>query len=170
MANRLERICVLGVVLLLFIAPLRSANAQAASSSEPFRYNAPPGWVAGREGDIEVLTPQSEPAGTVQVLLMPTKPSAADFENQFNSERVELEKYWGLRAPAPVAPQRGQSSSGPYAAYFASYDSDGGARYMSFLGKTQKQRFAMVVFVAASHEHFNRHATSITELFIALSW
>jgi hypothetical protein len=170
MTNRHRLICAMGLLLLFTAALSVGANAQTAASISTYRFNAPPGWIASREGDIDVLTPQSEPAGTVQVLLMPRKPAVGDFESQFSSERVELEKYWGLRAPAPVAPQRGQSASGPYAAYFASYDSDGGARYMSFLGKAQQQRFAMVVFVAASHEHFNRHAASITDLFKELSW
>jgi hypothetical protein len=67
-----------------------------------------------------------------------------------------------------VAPQRGQSASGPYAAYFASYDSDGGPRYMSFLAQTQDQQFALVVFVAASAEAFNRLAPVATELFKTL--
>ena len=144
------------------------AVAQAQTAASAYRYAGPAGWERSLEGDTEVLVPSNEPAGTAQALLLAPKPAAADFDQQFASERATLEQFWGLRAPAPVAPQRGQSARGPFGAYFASYDSDGGPRYMSFLAQTQGQQFVLVVFVAASHDAFNRLAPAATEVFKTL--
>jgi hypothetical protein len=154
--------------LIVLCALLLTATARAQSGASAYQYAAPAGWSRAMDGDTEVLSPANEPAGTAQVLLLAPKPAAGDFDQQFTAERTALEQFWRLRAPAPVAPQRGQSASGPYAAYFASYDSDGGARYMSFLAQTQGQQFALVVFVAASAEAFNRLAPVATELFKTL--
>jgi hypothetical protein len=64
----------------------------------------------------------------------------------------------------PVAPQSGRTRAGPYAAYFASYASEGGARYMSFLAIGRPGGFSMMVFVAASDDAFNRVAPQATKL------
>jgi hypothetical protein len=155
-------------IVFLLCALLVAATAQAQTGTAAYQYTVPTGWIRAMDGDTEVLSPANEAAGTAQVLLLAPKPAAGDFDQQFTAERTALEQFWSLRAPAPVAPQRGQSASGPYAAYFASYDSDGGPRYMSFLAQTQGQQFALVVFVAASAEAFNRLAPVATELFKTL--
>jgi hypothetical protein len=144
------------------------AQAQAQTGAFRYQYALPSGWSRTQDGDTEVLAPGSEPAGTAQVLLLAPKALAGDFDQQFASERAQLEQFWGLRAPAPVLPQRGQSAQGPYAAHFASYASDGGPRYMSFLAQANGRQFVMLVFVAASDLSFNRVAPQATQLFTTL--
>lgn len=152
----------------LLAAALAAAAGTALAQAAPYQYALPQGWTRASEGDTEVLVPAAEPAGSVQVLILAPKPIAGDFDSQFAAERAQLEQFWSLRAPAPVAPQRGQSAQGPYAAYFASYDSDGGPRYMSFLGLGSGGQFALLVFVAASHDAFNRVAPQATQIFTTL--
>lgn len=142
------------------------ASAQSTATPSAYAYTVPAGWSRTVDGDTEMLSAPKD--GAAQILLLAPKPAAGDFDTQFAAERAALEQQWGLRAAAPVAPQRGQAASGRYAAYFASYDSDGGPRYMSFLAMTHQQRLAMVVFVAASHDTFNRLAPVATELFTTL--
>jgi hypothetical protein len=149
-------------------ALLPCAAVLAQTAPPAYRYAPPAGWDRSLEGDTEVLVPASEPAGSAQLLLLAPKPLTGDFFQQFEAERAQLEQFWGLRAPAPVAPQRGQSAQGPWAAYFASYDSDGGPRYMSFLARAAGQQFVLAVFVAASHDGFNRVAPQATQLFVGL--
>lgn len=156
----------LGVAALLALPTW--ACAQSPQGATRYQFAVPAGWSRAQEGDAEILTPSSEPVNTVQVLLLAPKPLAGDFDQQFAAERTALEQGWGLRAPQPVAPQGGRSAQGPYAAYFASYESDGGARYMSFLAQANAQQFALVVFVAASHDSFNRLAPQATEVFKTL--
>ena len=153
--------------LALAVASPQPATAQAAASA--YRYNAPPGWVREVEGDIESLTPQTEPSGSVQMMLMAPKPASGDFRAQFETERAALESFWGLKAPHATPLQSGQAAVGQYAAYFASYDSDGGARYMGFMALGTPQQFALLVFVASSHDAFNRVAPQATEVFKTLS-
>lgn len=163
--------CCRALLLVCFALLLQSpvlAQVQGAATSHRYEYAVPGGWSRSLDGDTEVLVPASEPAGTAQILLIAPKALAGDFDQQFAAERATLEQFWGLRAPAPVAPQRGQSTHGPYAAYFASYDSDGGPRYMSFLAQAQGRQFVLVVFVAASDEAFNRLASTATRMFSAL--
>jgi len=164
LASRIARgACSSAVLLALTAASTSAAQAQAASS---YRYAAPPGWNQSIEGDIEALTPSDpQSQGQAQIMLLAPKPLAADFEAQFASERTALESFWGLRAPQAAPPQRGQSSKGPYGAYFASYASDGGDRYMSFLAIGSAGSFAMMVFVAASPDAFNRLAPVATQTF-----
>lgn len=142
--------------------------AQAGAGASAVNVSLAPGWSRGREGDIEVLTPVTAP-GTVQVLIMAPEPLTEDFDRQVERERAQLEQLWQLRDARPAAPQRGQSSSGPYSAWFASYDSDGGERYMSFLAQAQRGQMVMFVFVAASSEEFNRLAPEATAMFASLS-
>lgn len=144
------------------------AQSGTAAGASPYRFTPPAGWSRADDGDTVVLSPGSEAAGSAQLLLIAPKPVAGDFDQQFAAERAQLEQFWGLRAPAPVAPQRGQGPQGPYAAYFASYDSDGGPRYMSFLALSNGRDMALVVFVAASHEVFNRVAPQATQIFASL--
>ncbi len=166
-ADVLVRLTLRLALLAALALPLpRPAHAQTAPAV--YQFAAPAGWNRAQDGDTEVLTPAAEQAGTAQVLVLAPKPLTGDFDQQFATERAALEQFWGLRAPAPVAPQRGQSARGPYAAYFASYDSDGGPRYMSFLALAQGQQFALMVFVAASDEAFNRLAPAATEMFKTL--
>ena len=161
--------CLAGVaVALLLAAVLPSASAQAAPGASPVNLTLAPGWSRGREGDIEVLTPAAA-AGTVQVLIMAPAPVTEDFDRQFTREREQLEQFWQLRDARPVAPQRGQAGSGPFAAWFASYDSDGGERYMSFLAQAQRGQLVMFVFVAASSDDFNRLAPQATAMFASLT-
>lgn len=150
--------------LLLAAAP--AAQGQAAS---PYRFTAPTGWAHAVEGDIETLTPQSEGAGSVQLMLIPPKPASGDFAQQFDAERTSLEAFWGLRAPAAVPPQSGQASVGRYAAHFASYDSDSGPRYMGFMALGTPRQLGLLVFVASSDDAFNRLVPQAIEVFRSLS-
>ncbi|MCX8004627.1 MAG: hypothetical protein N2688_06675 [Burkholderiaceae bacterium] len=171
MRDRLLR-GVRGVLLSAWLAAAAMALAplpvQAQAAASAYRYAVPAGWERSIEGDTEVLVPTAEPAGSAQLLLLAPKPLSGDFFQQFDAERAQLEQFWGLRAPAPVDPQRGSSAEGPWAAYFASYDSDGGPRYMSFLARAFGQRMVLAVFVAAGNDSFNRVAPQATRLFTTL--
>lgn len=136
----------------------------AAAQQSPLHYNLPAGWTRSVEGGVETLVPGTEPPGTVQTILLAPKPLAADFESQFDSELRALESGWGLTAPLSAPLQKGRTAAGPYAAHFASYSSEGGPRYMSFLALGRQGRFCMVVFVAASDDAFNRLAPLTTRL------
>ncbi len=149
----------------IFVLALLAAGAAQSQSAARVDVSVPTGWSRAQEADTVILTPGSEPAGSAQLLVLAPKPVSGDFQRQFADERVQLEQHWGLRAPMPVDPQRGESAEGPWAAYFASYDSDGGARYMSFMARAIRGQFVMVVFVAATHEGFNRVAPQATEVF-----
>ena len=140
----------------------------AMAQQSAYRYTLPAGWTSTIDGGTETLTPATEPAGSAQAMLLAPKPLAADFEAQFAAERSALEAHWGLSAPQPVAPQRGRAAAGPYAAHFASYASEGGPRYMSFLALGRQGSFAMLVFVATSDEAFNRIAPQATQLWQSL--
>lgn len=144
------------------------ASMPAAAQQGPYRYTLPAGWSRSLDGGVETLTPNTEPAGTVQALLLPIKPMEQNFEAQFDAERNALEAHWGLNAPQAVPPQRGRTAAGPYAAHFASYASEGGPRYMSFLALGRQGQFAMLVFVAATDEAFNRLAPLATQLWQGL--
>lgn len=152
----------------LVLLALALAGAAQAQSVARVQAAAPSGWSRAQDGDSEILTPGAEPAGSAQLLILAPKPVSGEFHRQFEVERAQLEQFWGLRAPAPVDPQRGESAEGAWAAYFASYDSDGGARYMSFLARALRGQFVMVVFVAATHDSFNRVAPQATEVFKSL--
>ena len=104
----------------------------------------------------------------MQALLLAPKPLSSDFDAQFDAERASLAANWGLSAPLPVSPQRGRTKEGPYAAYFASYASDGGARYMAFLAIGRPGGFSMLVFVAATDDAFNRVAPQVTQMWKSL--
>jgi hypothetical protein len=150
----------LAAVLLLAMV----ASWPAVAQQSFYSYTLPSGWTRSIEGGVETLTPTAEPAGTAQAILLAPKPLGQDFNTQFNSERSALEASWGLSAPMPVAPQSGRTRAGPYAAYFASYASEGDARYMSFLAIGRPGGFSMMVFVAASDEAFNRIAPQATQM------
>lgn len=145
-----------------------AVSIPAWSQQSAYRYTLPAGWTRSIDGGVETLTPAAEPAGTVQALLLAPKPLAQDFDAQFDAERIALEAQWGLTAPLPVSPQRGRSAGGPHAAYFASYASEGGPRYMSFLAIGRQGKFSMLVFVAASDDAFNRVAPVTTQLWQGL--
>jgi hypothetical protein len=102
-------------------------------------------------------------------MLLAPKPLTGDFNTQFVAERTALESFWGLRAPQAAPAQAGQVAAGPYGAYFSSYDSDAGQRYMSFLAMGQQGQFGMLVFVGASSEDFNRLAPAATQLFSSMA-
>jgi hypothetical protein len=160
----------LGLALLgmwLAVMPL-AARAQAAAAS-PYRYTALAGWTRSSDGSVESFTPSAEPQGNVQIMLLAPKPAAGDFSTQFVAERTALESFWGLRAPQAAPAQAGQVAAGPYGAYFASYDSDSGQRFMSFLAMGQQGQFGMLVFVGATSEDFNRLAPAATQLFSGMS-
>jgi hypothetical protein len=162
----LSRLLALLLCCIVF-APMPVQAQSAAASS--YRYTTPTGWTRSSDGSIESFALTSEPQSNVQMLLLAPKPLSGDFNAQFATERAALESFWGLRAPQAAAPQSGQISAGPYSAYFASYDSDSGQRYMSFLAMGQQGQFGMLVFVAASSEDFNRLAPIATQLFTAMS-
>ena len=140
----------------------------AAAQQSPYRFTLPQGWARSAEGGTDTLTPSAEPAGSAQALLLAPKPLTADFEAQFDAERSALEAHWGLSAPQAAAPQRGRTAAGPYAAHFASYSSEGGARYMSFLAVGRQGKFALLVFVSTTDEAFNRLAPQVTQLWQGL--
>jgi hypothetical protein len=165
-SNRSGKPIRFGAALLLTMAACLPVAAQQSAYS----YNLPSGWTRSIDGGAETLTPSAEPPGTVQVLLLAPKPLEQDFDTQFESERRSLEASWGLTAPQPVTPQRGRTTAGPYAAYFASYASEGGARYMSFLALGRPGGFSMMVFVAASDDAFNRVAPQATQLWQTLQF
>ena len=147
---------------------LASAALSAAAQANAYRYTLPAGWSGSTDGGVETLTPAGEAAGSVQALLLAPKPLAPDFEAQFDAERNALEAHWGLSAPQATPPQRGRTAAGPHAAHFASYASEGGPRYMSFLAVGRNGKFALLVFVAASDEAFNRLAPQATQLWQGL--
>lgn len=163
--NRLSGLHTRALRGVLALAIASSALPAASQSGPAYRYPTPAGWARAVEGDIESLTPQAEPAGTAQLMLLAPKPASGDFRQQFDAERAALEAFWGLRAPQAAPLQAGQSASGPYAAYFASYDSDGGPRYMGFMALGTPRQFALLVFVAASDSSFNRLAPQAVEVF-----
>ena len=155
-------------VVALLLAAAATVALPAAAQPSAYRFTLPAGWTSSADGGVETLTPASEVAGTVQALLLAPKPLAADFGAQFDAERSALEAHWGLSAPQPAPPQRGRTAAGPYAAHFASYASEAGPRYMSFLAIGRQGKFALLVFVAASDEAFNRLAPQATQLWQGL--
>jgi len=155
-------------VVALLLAAAAAVALPAAAQPSAYRFTLPAGWTSSADGGVETLTPASEAAGTVQALLLAPKPLAADFGAQFDAERSALEAHWGLSAPQPAPPQRGRTAAGPYAAHFASYASEAGPRYMSFLAIGRPGKFALLVFVAASDEAFNRLAPQATQLWQGL--
>jgi hypothetical protein len=167
-SRAVPRLCAAALLCLLAAAGLAPGDAGAQPGASRYQFTPPPGWTRSQDGDTEVLAPGSEAAGSAQLLLLAPKPLTGDFQQQFAAEKAQLEQFWGLRAPAPAAPQQGQGPQGPYAAYFASYDSDGGPRYMSFLAQSNGREIALVVFVAASHDVFNRVAPQATQVFATL--
>lgn len=142
--------------------------SQAVGAQGAYRYATPPGWQVSAADGIEAFTPTQEPADTAQMMLLPPKPQQGDFAAQFSAERQSLEAQWGLSAPQPAAPQAGTVGTTRYAAHYASYDSAGGARYMAFMAAGQNGQFAMLVFVAASPEAFNRLAPQAAALLQSL--
>ncbi|MCU0952913.1 MAG: hypothetical protein MUC68_18270 [Burkholderiaceae bacterium] len=160
------------LLALTLLALTGAARAQAGASS--YHYAPPPGWTQAMDGDIETLTPASEPAGNAQLMLLAPKAAAGEFRAQFEAERAALESFWALRAPQAVPLQSGRATVAgmpmEYAAHFASYDSDAGPRFMGFLALGDGRRFALLVFVAASHDSFNRLAPQAVEVFRALSF
>jgi len=161
-----------GVLLIALIAvwaALHPLPAKAQTTASPYHYTLPTGWTRSSDGDVESFAPTAEPQGSVKIMLLAPKPLTGDFNAQFVSERSALVSSWELRAPEPVAPQSGQVAAGPYAAYFASYESNAGYYYMSFLAMGQQGQFGMMVFVAATSEDFNRLASVATQLFNGMS-
>ncbi len=144
------------------------AAGLARSQQSVYQLTPPGGWTRSVEDGVDTLVPSAEPAGTVQALLLPPKPLAADFDAQFAAERAALEAHWGLLRPQAVPLQAGRTEAGAYAAHFASYASQGGPRYMSFLAHGRQGRFVMVVFVASSDEAFNRLAPQATQMWWGL--
>ena len=140
--------------------------AHAQSSAPPFKL--PPGWTSSADAGVHTLIPAAEPAGTVQALLLAPKPLQTDFDAQFDAERRALEAHWGLSAAQATPPQRGRSAAGPQAAHFASYSSEAGPRYMSFLALGRNGQFVLMVFVAASDDAFNRLAPQATQIWQGL--
>jgi hypothetical protein len=157
--SQLQSFClILGLLCALDVA------AQAA----PYRYATPAGWTKTSEGGVDTLTPNAEPAGAAQILLLTPSPLGQNFDAQFDTERATLETHWGLAKPLATPAQRGKTAEGPYAAHFSSYIAEGVPRYMSFLAVGRQGKFAMVVFVASSDDAFNRLAPLATQLWQSL--
>jgi hypothetical protein len=129
-----------------------------------YSYSTPSGWQAALADGMEIFTPGQEPEGTAQVMLLPAKPLQGDFASQFLAERQVLENSWGLTAPQPATSQAGNYGGAQYAAYYASFDSAGGERYMAFMATGQNGRLGLLVVVTASAEGFNRVAPQAARL------
>lgn len=164
----MRRPLALALAWLLSLALVTPASALAQPAGG-YRYSTPAGWSGSSDGDITVLTPTSEPADTAQLLMLAPKAAAGEFSAQFDAERAALEQFWGLRAPQATPPQGGQAAAGRYAAYFASYDSEAGPRYLGFMALGDGRRFGMLVFVAANHDAFNRLAPQAVQVFKGLA-
>lgn len=158
------------LLFIVFLWAILGGRAEAQSAASAYRYSAPSGWAQAMEGDIETLTPKGEPEGSVQLMLLAPKAASGDFRSQFESERTALEGFWGLRAPRATPLQSGKAAVGQYAAYFASYDSDAGPRFMGFMGLGNAKKFALVVFVTSGDDYFNRLAPQATQVFKSLSF
>lgn len=130
----------------------------AAQTTSAYLYTAPQGWTRSVADGMESFAPANEPADTVQIVLLPPRPMQGPLQAAFDAERASLESGWGLSAPQSAPPQAGRVGELSYAAHYASYDSAGGPRYLAFMGLGQRAQLAMVVFVAATPEAFNRHA------------
>ena len=163
-ARRAWRLMSIGAVLIAFASASTEASAQAAA----YQFNAPAGWTVAVEGDVVTLTPQTEPAGAVQLMILPVKRLQPDFAAQFATERSALESFWGLRDMQAAPPLRSLSSAGDYAAHFASYASSEGYRYMAFMALGGRGAFGMVIFVAGSSDAFNRLSARAADVFNGL--
>jgi hypothetical protein len=159
-----KRLMSIGTLLIALAASSTEASAQAAA----YQFNAPPGWAVAAEGDVVTLTPQAEPAGAVQLMILPVKRLQPDFAAQFAAERSALESFWGLRDMQAAPPLRSRSSAGDYAAHFASYASGEGYRYMAFMALGGRGAFGMVIFVASSSDGFNRLSARAADVFNGL--
>lgn len=146
---------------------LLASSLPVAAQQSAYTYTLPAGWSRSVENGVEIFTPKSQADGA-QILLFAPKPLTTKFEAQFETERTSMESDWGLSAPQPVSPQRGNNRSGAYSAYFASYNSEAGPRYMSFLGLGRSGSFSMMIFVASSDEVFNRLAPQATQMWQTL--
>lgn len=135
-----------------------AAPVQAQQPAGPYRYSAPAGWSRSVADGMESLAPTQEPADTAQIVLLPPKPLQGAPQAQFDAERAALEAGWQLSAPQAAPPQAGRVGEFGYFAHCASYDSAGGARYLAFMGLAHNGRLAMLVFVAATPDAFNRLA------------
>jgi hypothetical protein len=142
-----------------------SVHAQTAG---PYRYTVPPGWNRSAADGMESFAPAAEPADTAQMVLLPPKPLQGALQAQFDAERAALEANWQLASPQSAPPQAGRVGELGYAAHYASYDSAGGARYLAFMGLAHNGRLAMLVFVAATPEAFNRLAPQAAALLQSL--
>lgn len=141
--------------MLIALGLLAALLAQAQSAS-PYRYTVPPGWNRSAADGMESFVPAAEPPDSAQMVLLPPKPLQGALQAQFDAERAALEANWQLTAPQSAPPQAGRVGELSYAAHYASYDSAGGARYLAFMGLAHNGRLAMLVFVAATPDAFNR--------------
>lgn len=161
MLIRLVRLLAIG---LLFAG----AQHTIAQTSNPYRYSVPPGWNRSVADGMESFVPAAEPPDTVQMVLLPPKPMQGALQPAFDAERASLEAGWGLSAPHSAPPQAGRVGELSYAAHYASYDSAGGARYMAFMGLGHNGRLALLVFVAATPDAFDRLAPQAAALLQSL--
>jgi hypothetical protein len=163
-ARRVQRLLSIAAALIAFAGAGTEASAQAAA----YQFNAPPGWTVATEGDVLTLTPQAEPAGAVQLMILPVKRLQPDFAAQFAAERSALESFWALRDMQTAPPLRSRSNAGDYAAHFASYATSEGYRYMAFMALGGRGAFGMVVFVASTSDGFNRLSARAADVFNGL--
>lgn len=163
MSQHLRRWTLLCTVLLSVLLP---PAVQAQPS--PYRYTVPQGWTRSVADGMESFAPANEPADSAQIVLLPPKPQQGAMQGAFDAERASLETGWGLTAPQSAPPQAGRVGELSYAAHYASYDSAAGARYLAFMGMAHNGRLAMLVFVAATPEAFNRLAPQAAALLQSL--
>lgn len=154
--------------LAFWVSVLLSTTATAQSGEAIARYTTPAGWQANTADGAVSFSTDKEPADTVQLMLLPSKAQQGDFQTQFTAERQSLEAQWALSAPQAAAPQSAKVGSASYAAYYASYDSAAGPRYMAFMATGQRAKLTMLVFVAASAEAFNRQSAQAAALLQSL--
>lgn len=141
---------------MLFMLGVFVAAVVHAQAGGPYRYTVPAGWNRSVADGMESFVPAAEPPDSAQMLLLPPKPASGALQAQFDAERAALESTWQLTQPQPAPPQSGRVDARTYAAYYASYDSAAGARYLAFMGLGENGRMGMLVFVAATPEAFNR--------------
>jgi hypothetical protein len=137
------------------LVPLAPAWAQ------PTAYNigAVPGWqpTVMADGTVVLTAPDAGPS-QAWVMLLPVRPLQANFEAQFDTERAEMERTWGLGTAQGVQRRQGRGDAGPYLAWGASYVGADGIRVLLLHGLSGKGVMGLGVFVAASAPAFARHA------------
>lgn len=139
----------------LLLVPCAPAWAQPAA----YNIGAVPGWepTVLADGTVVLTAPDAGPP-EAWVILLPVRALQANFEAQFEAERVEMERTWGLGAAQGVQRRQGRGDTGAYQAWGATYVVPDGIRVLLLHGLSGKGVMGLGVFVAASAPAFARHA------------